>query len=393
MKTSSESKPTNAAFETSTSMKVLIFKQFLEHRLAVVGTLIILFFILLALLAPSLSRWLGHHPDDQDVFHRFQPPFSRVELNYLDKKKTLGNYFSENPEYAKEILSILKQNKSFAETDLDSLPNTLALMSAESIHEKFSQLALPQDFTKLVERFQRFHALGTDELGRDVLVRLLYGTRVSLGVGVLVALVSALVGLLIGCLAGYYGGFLDMILMRVTDSLLSLPLLPVLIVVAAIDFAKVPLLKTLITPNNQAVMKLVVILCLFSWMWVARLVRSSILSLKEREFVLAAKTLGASDLRIILQHLIPNVIAPLLVSVTLGVGESILFEAALSYLGLGIQPPTPSWGNMLFNAQEIIYQAPGLAILPGLLILATTISFNYIGDGLQDAIDPKAIRR
>ena len=125
----------------------------------------------------------------------------------------------------------------------------------------------------------------------------------------------------------------------------------------------------------------------------ALLVRGSILTLREREFILASKTLGATDFTIITRHMFPNVVAPLLVSVTLGVGESILFEAALSYLGLGIQPPTPSWGNMLFNAQELIYQAPHLAIIPGLLILFVTISFNYVGDGLQDAIDPKTIKR
>jgi peptide/nickel transport system permease protein len=138
---------------------------------------------------------------------------------------------------------------------------------------------------------------------------------------------------------------------------------------------------------------MILILCLFSWMTVARLVRGSILTLREREFILAAKTLGASDITIIMRHMFPNVIAPMLVSISLGVGESILFEAALSFLGLGIQPPTPSWGNMLFNAQELIYQAPFLAILPGLMIFLTVISFNFLGDGLQDAIDPKAIRR
>ncbi len=186
---------------------------------------------------------------------------------------------------------------------------------------------------------------------------------------------------------------IDTILMRVTDALLSLPIMPVLIVVAAIDLRKIPLMDSLISTGNESILKLVIIFCLFSWMTVARLVRGSILSLREREFVLAARTLGARDRTIILRHMFPNVIAPLLVSVTLGVGESILFEAALSFLGLGIQPPTPSWGNMLFNAQELIYRAPYLAILPGLLIFFVVISFNYLGDGLQDAIDPKAIRR
>lgn len=305
------------------SLWSIVYSQFIEHKLAVVGTFVVSFFIFVAIAAPLLASLIGQDPDTQSVFHRYQPPMSTVSINGVEKT----------------------------------------------------------------------HILGTDELGRDVLVRLIYGTRVSIGVGILVAIASSFIGLLFGCFAGFYGGVLDSVLMRITDSLLSLPILPILIVIAAIDFSKVPMLRSIITSENQAVMKLVVILCTFSWMTVARLVRGSILSLKEREFIMAARTLGASDLTIMIRHIIPNVMAPLLVSVTLGVGESILFEAALSYLGLGIQPPTPSWGNILFNAQEMIHEAPGLAILPGLLILATTISFNYIGDGLQDAIDPKTIRR
>jgi peptide/nickel transport system permease protein len=182
-------------------------------------------------------------------------------------------------------------------------------------------------------------------------------------------------------------------LMRVTDALLSLPLVPFLIVIAAIDLNKIPAFKSVVGSENESIVKMVVILLLFSWMTIALLVRGSILSLREREFILAARTLGANDSTIILRHMFPNVIAPMLVSVTLGVGNAILFESALSFLGLGIQPPTPSWGNMLFNAQELISEAPFLAFIPGLLILLTTISFNYLGDGLQDAIDPKAIRR
>jgi peptide/nickel transport system permease protein len=376
-----------------TNVGRLLLQLFRDHRMAVLGAMVIALFVLVAATAPLLERWVGHDPEAQDVFHRFEKPMTYVDLNFLDKKKSLTDYFQQNPEEASRILQSVRQTPAFSASDLDSLPVTMALMETQLLLEKLKELSLPKDFKRLTKRFQRYHLLGTDELGRDVFVRLIYGTRVSLGVGVLVALLSALVGLLVGCLAGFYGGPLDAILMRVTDSLLSLPLLPVLIVIAAVDFGKVPVLKNLITPNNQAVMKLVVILCLFSWMWVARLVRSSVMALKDREFVLAARSLGATDIHIITRHMIPNVIAPLLVAVTLGVGESILFEAALSYLGLGIQPPTPSWGNMLFNAQEIIYQAPGLAILPGLLIIATTISFNYIGDGLQAAIDPKALKR
>ena len=245
-------------------------------------------------------------------------------------------------------------------------------------------------------------------------MRLVYGTRISIGVGILVALASAFIGLIIGSLAGYYGGIIDTVLMRVTDSLLSLPILPVLVVIAAIDLKKVlgglvnvaqnlfgdtggslaqEMVNNIFSGGKESIYKLVFILCLFSWMTVARLIRGSILSLREREFILASKTLGATDLTIIVRHMFPNVVAPLLVSVTLGVGDSILFEAALSYLGLGIQPPMPSWGNMLFNAQELIYQAPFLAVLPGILIFLVVVSFNFLGDGLQDAIDPKTVRR
>ena len=251
-------------------------------------------------------------------------------------------------------------------------------------------------FGDVIDGFRSFHLLGTDELGRDVFIRLVYGTRVSITVGLLVALASGLIGLLIGSLAGYYGGRIDTVLMRVTDALLSLPILVVLIVVSAIDLGKVvggTPFAFIVDHQYESVIKMVIILCLFSWMQAARLVRGSILSIKEQEFILAARVLGARDRTIISAHIVPNVIAPLLVAVTLGIGNAILFEAALSFLGLGIQPPTPSWGNMLHNAQDMVQHAPMLAVLPGLLILFTVISFNYVGDGVRDAIDPRSIRR
>jgi peptide/nickel transport system permease protein len=212
-------------------------------------------------------------------------------------------------------------------------------------------------------------------------------------VGLLSALAAALIGLIMGTLAGYYGGWIDAALSRFTDALLSLPLLPLMIIFAAVDLANMPVFSLIISGQNESIAKLVVIIVLFSWMGVARLVRGSILSIKRREYVLAAKVLGASDYRTIISHIVPNVIAPLLVAVTLGVGQAILFESALSFLGLGIQPPTPSWGNMLFNAQELLNQSPFLAVFPGVLIFFTVVSFNFIGDGLQDAIDPKSIQR
>lgn len=235
---------------------------------------------------------------------------------------------------------------------------------------------------------ETFHLLGTDELGRDILIRLIYGARVSMGIALVVAFFSSIIGLTMGTLAGYYKGKIDSILMRITDSVLALPILPILIIFAAIDMNKIPFLKNI--PVNQAsIIKMIIILSLFSWTTVARLIRSQVLSLREKEFVLAAKIMGAKESSIILNHIIPNTMAALLVSSSLIIGEAILWEAALSFLGLGVQPPIPSWGNMLFNAQELIFEAPHLAILPGSLILIIVMSFNFLGDGLQNIYHPK----
>jgi peptide/nickel transport system permease protein len=249
-----------------------------------------------------------------------------------------------------------------------------------------------QDIINRFGEWDKDHWMGTDELGRDVFIRLVYGTRISLTVAIVVAFSSTFLGITIGAMAGYFGGMVDTVLMRLTDSLLSLPTIPVLILVASVDPTKVPVLASM-DPESMSILKMILVLMLFSWMGQARLVRGEVLAIKEQEYILAARTSGMSHIGIILKEILPNVITPVIVSVTLGIGSSILFEAALSFLGLGIQPPTPSWGNMLNNAQEIIYSAPLLAVIPGILILIVTMSFNFLGDGLQDALDPKAMRR
>ena len=234
------------------------------------------------------------------------------------------------------------------------------------------------------------HPLGTDEIGRDHLTRLLYGGRVSLLVGLVTALFAAVIGTVIGILAGYFGGRLDALLMRATDSVIALPLLPLLIVLAAVDLRKLGFSNELANSEDASLYRIIIIVSVVGWTTVARLVRAETLSMKRRDFVRAAVALGARTDRILLLHILPNVFSPIVVATTLSVGNIILFESVLSFLGLGIQLPIASWGNMLSNAQDLIWTAPELATWPGLFIFVTVISFNFLGDGLQDALDPRA---
>ncbi|MEQ8506594.1 MAG: ABC transporter permease [Rhodospirillales bacterium] len=250
-----------------------------------------------------------------------------------------------------------------------------------------------------VNLFNRFappsadHPLGTDEAGRDVLLRLLYGGQVSLFVGIAAALTAAVLGTAIGLTSGYFGGRIDALFMRVTDGVIALPLLPLLIVLAALDLEKLGFAPETAQAESISLYRIVVIVALVGWTTVARLVRATALSLRERPFVLAARAQGASSLRIMTVHILPNLASPIIVATTLSVGNVILLESVLSFLGLGIQPPLPSWGNLLTNAQELIWDAPALAVYPGLAIFVTVIAFNFVGDGLQDALDPRSLER
>ena len=273
----------------------------------------------------------------------------------------------------------------------------LVLLAFMALAAPLAELWLGLDANKvnLLGRFEGpslRHPLGTDELGRDLLLRLLYGGRVSLLVGLLAALVSAMIGTVLGLLAGYYGGSLDALLMRLADSVIALPLLPLLIVLAALDLSKLGLPQSLVGSEDISLYRIVALIALVGWTTVARLVRGATLSMRTREFVRAADAMGAGGFRIMVRHILPNVVSPIIVATTLSVGNIILLESVLSFLGLGIQPPLPSWGNMLTGAQELIWSAPSLAVWPGLLIFITVIAFNFLGDGLQDALDPKAVQ-
>ena len=232
-----------------------------------------------------------------------------------------------------------------------------------------------QDLTSTLQGPSWSHLFGTDTLGRDQFTRVMYGGRVSLSVGLAVAFSATVIGTVVGAVAGYYGGKADNILMRVTDLFLSIPFLVVLIMGSLL--------------LGGTILDIVIVLSLFFWMPDARIVRGIFLSLKEKEFVEAARASGANDRRIIFNEVLPNAMGPIIVSTTLTVAAAILTESVLSFLGFGIQPPTPTWGNLLDAAKNLAVSAPWLIIFPGVAILITVLCVNFLGDGLRDALDPQ----
>ncbi|MEW6214092.1 MAG: oligopeptide ABC transporter permease [Nitrospirota bacterium] len=219
------------------------------------------------------------------------------------------------------------------------------------------------------------HLLGTDELGRDLLSRIIWGSRVSLKVGFVAVGIAIMIGIVIGAIAGFYGGKVDAILMRFVDIMLAFPTFFLILAVIAI-----------LEPNIFTIM---VVIGITSWMDVARLVRAEFLTLKERDFVSAARVIGVSDIRLIFKHILPNALSPVFVAATFGVAGAILIESSLSFLGLGVQPPDPSWGNILTAGKDNIEVAWWLSLYPGLAILITVLSYNLVGEGLRDALDPR----
>ena len=219
------------------------------------------------------------------------------------------------------------------------------------------------------------HLLGTDDLGRDVLSRMIWGSRVSLEVGFVAIGIATIIGIIIGAAAGYYGGMIDSFFMRFVDIMLSVPTIFLILAVIAI--------------LEPSIVNIMIVIGLTSWMEPARLVRAEFISLKERDFVIAARALGASDNRIIFRHILPNGLSPILVSATMGIGGAVLVESGLSFLGLGVQPPTPSWGSLLSSGKDNIEIAWWLSAFPGLAILITVLGYNLLGEGIRDALDPR----
>lgn len=221
------------------------------------------------------------------------------------------------------------------------------------------------------------HLLGTDRMGRDILTRIIYGTRISLLVGVIAVGISGLLGVIFGTLAGYYGGYVDGIIMRIVDVLLAFP--SILLAIA------------LVAVLGASLFNIMLAIGIVNWVGYARVVRGEFLSLKNKEFVSAARAMGANTFRIIFKHMLPNCIAPIIVMATLGMAGAIITESSLSFLGLGVQPPTPSWGEMLNTGRQIIRQAWWVSTFPGIAIMLAVLSFNILGDGLRDALDPNMV--
>ncbi len=230
------------------------------------------------------------------------------------------------------------------------------------------------------------HPFGTDDLGHDLFARALWGGRVSIAVGIVAVLIAVSLGTLVGAVSGFFGGWLDMVLMRLTDMFLSLPLLPLLLLTI---YLFRDALRQAFGPELGIFLLIVLVIGILNWMSTARLVRAAFLSLKQKEFVEAARSIGATDRRIIVVHILPNAMSPVLVTATVGVGAAIITESALSFLGLGFPPDVPTWGRLLYDAQNFIEIGPHWAIFPGSLIFLTVLSINYIGDGLRDALDPR----
>ena len=257
-------------------------------------------------------------------------------------------------------------------------------------------LFIPESYANFTDTSVRLqspstlHPFGTDTIGRDVLARSIYGGQISLLIGLTAVLVETFLGILVGAIAGYYGGVVDSILMRITEAMLNIPEIFLLIVMAKYFGGKIPAIDILGRVFSGSVVVIVIIIGATSWMYLARIVRAEFLSLKENDFILAARATGTKNIEIIFRHILPNSIAPIVVSATLGVANAILAEAYISFLGLGVQPPTATWGNMLDGANNYLDTAPWLWIFPGLLIVLTVLSINFLGDGLRDALDPRS---
>ena len=368
-------------------------RAFMRQTIALYASAIIFILYSLAFLAPFIAPFSPY--DQQDfLVTAYQPPFARLNALVLKQPKTLAiplqTGSGKTVELANSLISDFQRLKTRNETNTLRFINEFRIDGDQVIYRQgirtksigITELAGTGKTHTLAGRakqpdfvIERTFIFGTDQYGRDILSRVIYGSKISLSIGFLVVLISVTLGTVIGVSSGYFGGWIDAVMMRIVDLLIAFPALFLILIIIA--------------TFGNSIYLIVITLSFTGWMGVARIVRSQVLSLKEQEFILAAKSLGLSNMRIIFRHLAPNTMTPVIIAATLRIGSIILTEAGLSFLGLGVQPPMPSWGNMLMDSQSYLLDAPWMAVIPGLVIIVAVLSLYFVGEGLRERLNPK----
>ncbi len=378
----------SAAQQEELSLGKISLRAFLRNTTALYAAAVIFLLYSAAFLAPFIAPFSPY--DQQDfLVTAYQPPLARIDALVLRQEKNLAIPIQAGSgrkiELANSLISDFQLLKTRNEPHALRFVNEYriegeSVVFRQGIRTKSLPLAELAGSPKLIGgkpgfAITRTFILGTDQYGRDILSRVIYGSKISLSIGFLVVLISVTLGTVIGVSSGYFGGWIDATLMRIVDVLIAFPALFLILIIIA--------------TFGNSIYLIVITLSFTGWMGVARLVRSQVLSLKEQEFILAAKSLGLSHMRIIFRHLAPNTMTPVIIAATLRIGSIILTEAGLSFLGLGVQPPTPSWGNIINEGRDSLLNYWWISTFPGIAILTTVVCFNLIGDGVRDALDPR----
>lgn len=365
------------------SIGKISLRAFMRHTIALYASAIIFLLYSAAFLAPFIAPFSPY--DQQDfLVTAYQPPLSRLEALILRQPKNLIIPLQKGSGTTVQLANTLISDFQLLKTRNE--PNAIRFVNEyrregnnviyrQGIRTKTISLAELAGGGKSNIAVTRTFILGTDQYGRDILSRVIYGSKISLSIGFLVVLISVTLGTIIGVSSGYFGGWIDALMMRIVDILIAFPALFLILIIIA--------------TFGNSIYLIVITLSFTGWMGVARIVRSQVLSLKEQEFILAAKSLGLSSMRIIFRHLAPNTLTPVIIAATLRIGSIILTEAGLSFLGLGVQPPTPSWGNIINEGRDSLLNYWWISTFPGIAILTTVVCFNLIGDGVRDALDPR----
>ncbi|ABB24202.1 ABC transporter permease [Pelodictyon luteolum] len=363
------------------SLRNISLRAFMRQKIALYASAIIFVLYSVAFLAPFLAPFSPY--DQQDfLVTAYKPPLTELEALVLKQSKTLEIPLQEGSGIAVDLANSLVTD--FRALKTRNLPNAIRFVDEYRIEngtvtyrQGMRTKTMPVEELKdpLHPALSRTFVLGTDQYGRDILSRLIYGSRISLSIGFLVVLISVTLGTVVGVTSGYFGGWIDAVSMRIVDVLIAFPALFLILIIIA--------------TFGNSIYLIVITLSFTGWMGVARIVRSQVLSLKEQEFILAARSLGLSHLRIIFRHLAPNTLTPVIIAATLRIGSIILTEAGLSFLGLGVQPPVPSWGNIINEGRDSLLNHWWISTFPGIAILITVVCFNLIGDGVRDALDPR----